>query len=176
MLDLRNAKTISIIGGGTAGWFAALMLRQMRAEHIQVQVIESPAIGIVGVGEGGLINLITTLNRLNLPTGEFIRETGAALKWGFCYEGWRTGTREDTFYAQKYFNAFPLLMDGIAPGYGTVTDYCDSCYSVRTFERFMLHFALVEMSRGRRYNVLKFITKTALFDSLIQILPHKESK
>lgn len=98
MLDLRNAKTISIIGGGTAGWFAALMLRQMCAEHIQVQVIESPAIGIVGVGEGGLINLITTLNRLNLPTGEFIRETGAALKWGFCYEGWRTGTREDTFY------------------------------------------------------------------------------
>lgn len=84
--------------------------------------------------------------------------------------------REDTFYAQKYFNAFPLLMDGIDPGYGTVTNYCESCYSVRTFERFMLHFALVEMPIERRYNISKFITKTVLFDSLIQILPHKESK
>ena len=98
MLDLRNASTITIVGGGTAGWFAALSLRQMFAKTVTVQLIESPAIGIVGVGEGGLINLITTLNRLNLPVGEFIRETGAALKWGFCYEGWRTGTKEDEFY------------------------------------------------------------------------------
>ena len=29
MLDLRQIKNVSIIGGGTAGWFAALTLRQM---------------------------------------------------------------------------------------------------------------------------------------------------
>jgi len=120
MLDLRNTKNISIIGGGTAGWFAALVLRQMFRPDVTIQVIESPTIGIVGVGEGGLINLITTLNHLNIPTGEFIKETGAALKWGFCYEGWRTGQKDDEFYhlfvnpQQAPFNfqqlhTFPLI-------------------------------------------------------------------
>lgn len=98
MLDLRLIKTTTVIGGGTAGWFAALSLRKMFPAHVEVKLIESPAIGIVGVGEGGLINLISTLNRLNIPVGEFMRETGAALKWGFCYEGWRTGQADDQFY------------------------------------------------------------------------------
>ncbi|HHP0279371.1 TPA: FAD-dependent oxidoreductase, partial [Acinetobacter baumannii] len=97
-LDLRQIKHVSIIGGGTAGWFAALTLRQMFAGHINVQLFESPEIGIVGVGEGGLINLVQALNHLNIPTSEFMRETGAAFKWGFCYEGWRTGKKEDEFY------------------------------------------------------------------------------
>ncbi|OUY07217.1 tryptophan 7-halogenase [Acinetobacter populi] len=98
MLDLRHAKNITIIGGGTAGWFAALTLKRMFSDHVKVQVIESPSIGIVGVGEGGLINLVSALNSLNIPTSEFMRETGAAFKWGFCYEGWRTGEKEDEFY------------------------------------------------------------------------------
>lgn len=98
MLDLRQAKNITIIGGGTAGWFAALTLRSIFAAHINIQLIESPEIGIVGVGEGGLINLVQALNSLDIPTSEFIRETGAAFKWGFCYEGWRTGEKNDEFY------------------------------------------------------------------------------
>lgn len=127
MLDLRDAKNISIIGGGTAGWFAALTLRQLFAAHVTIQLIESPAIGIVGVGEGGLINLMTTLNRLNLPVGEFMNQTGATLKWGFCYEGWRTGDKDDVFYhlfvnpQQAPFNfeqahSFPLVSALLAQG------------------------------------------------------------
>ena len=98
MLDLRHIKNVTIIGGGTAGWFAALSLRQFFPQSIQIELIESPAVGIVGVGEGGLINLVTTLNHLDIPTSQFMKETGASLKWGFCYEGWRTGKRDDQFY------------------------------------------------------------------------------
>ncbi|MEQ1346105.1 tryptophan halogenase family protein [Acinetobacter seifertii] len=98
MLNLEQAKNITVIGGGTAGWFAALTLRKIFRKQIDVQVIESPDIGIVGVGEGGLINLISTLNYLGIPTSEFMKETGATLKWGFCYEGWRTGQKDDEFY------------------------------------------------------------------------------
>lgn len=67
-------------------------------QRVEIRVLESPEIGIVGVGEGGLINLIAALNQLNIPTSEFMRETGAAFKWGFCYEGWRTGQKDDEFY------------------------------------------------------------------------------
>lgn len=98
MIDFRQAKTITIIGGGTAGWFAALSLRKLFASSIKIQLIESPKVGIVGVGEGGLINLLTMLNHLKIPTSDFMRETGASLKWGFCYEGWRTGEKKDEFY------------------------------------------------------------------------------
>ena len=118
MLDLRNIKTISIIGGGTAGWFAALTIRKLFAKNIVVQVIESPKIGIVGVGEGRLINLVHALNHLNIPTSEFMKEAGAAFKWGFCYEGWNTGQRNDEFYhlfPNPSVSPFAMNLNGYHP-------------------------------------------------------------
>jgi tryptophan halogenase len=101
MLNLRDAKRITVIGGGTAGWFSALTLRKICDARVEVRVIESPTIGIIGVGEGGLVNLITSLNDLGIPIDEFVKETGAAYKLGFAYEGWR-----DASAADKYFHMF----------------------------------------------------------------------
>lgn len=118
MLDFRKINTISIIGGGTAGWFAALKLKKLFDSNISVQLIESPEIGIVGVGEGGLINLIQALNNLNIPTSELISETGASFKWGFCYEGWRTGLKDDEYYhlfANPNVRPFSFNIDGFYP-------------------------------------------------------------
>ena len=42
---------ICIIGGGTAGWLAALMITRLQPGH-KVTVIESSKIGIIGAGEG----------------------------------------------------------------------------------------------------------------------------
>ncbi|WP_432729417.1 tryptophan halogenase family protein [Variovorax sp. W6] len=98
MLNLRNISRAVVIGGGTAGWFAALTLRRMFGPQVEVRVIESPAIGIVGVGEGGLLNLIDALRRNGIDINEFAHETGAAFKLGFSYEGWRTGAADDRYY------------------------------------------------------------------------------
>lgn len=98
MLDIRKAEEVNIIGGGTAGWMAALTFRKMFQPNVNIRVIEAPEIGIVGVGEGGLINLISALNKLKIPIGQFMKETGASFKWGFCYEGWRNGKKDDEFY------------------------------------------------------------------------------
>lgn len=98
MLNLRNISRAVVIGGGTAGWFSALTLRRLFAPQVEVRVIESPAIGIVGVGEGGLLNLIDALRCNGIGLNEFVRETGAAFKLGFCYEGWRTGDDDDRYY------------------------------------------------------------------------------
>ena len=40
---------IVIVGGGTAGWLAALIISKMRPIH-SVTVIESSQIGIIGAG------------------------------------------------------------------------------------------------------------------------------
>jgi 2-polyprenyl-6-methoxyphenol hydroxylase-like FAD-dependent oxidoreductase len=45
--------TIIILGGGTAGWITAnLMAKQWHDKPIEIKVVESPDIGIIGVGEG----------------------------------------------------------------------------------------------------------------------------
>ncbi|WP_418132908.1 tryptophan 7-halogenase [Variovorax sp. 375MFSha3.1] len=98
MLNLRNISRAVVVGGGTSGWFAALALRRMFAPSTEVRVIESPAIGIAGLGEGGLLNLLDALRRNGIDLTEFVQETGAAFKLGVSYEGWRTGAEDDHYY------------------------------------------------------------------------------
>ncbi|NDV56672.1 hypothetical protein [Bacteroides sp. 519] len=83
--------------------------------------------------------------------------------------------RSERYYAEKYFKAFPMLLETVQPTYGTVLDYCFNCYCLRTFERFLYHFGLVEIKKGKR--ILQeetYIQKTLLFDRLISLMPHRE--
>nr|WP_320059025.1 hypothetical protein [uncultured Bacteroides sp.] len=83
--------------------------------------------------------------------------------------------RLDKYYSDKYFKAFPLLLDGIVPAYQTVENMASSCYSIRTFDHLLLHLGLIEIDEERRFGMeKKEIIKTELFDKLIKVLPpHK---
>lgn len=98
MINLRGMERVCIIGAGTAGWFMALELRRILSASVEIRVISTPDIPIVGVGEGGILNLMQALQRLDIPFLEFMEETGAVHKLGFAYEGWRTGKENDIFY------------------------------------------------------------------------------
>lgn len=77
-----------------------------------------------------------------------------------------------TFYGDKYFTAFPTLLEGLHPGYGTVKSMGTSCYSVRIFDRLLLHLGLVEIDGNRfSFDRKREVIKTALFDKLIKVLP-----
>lgn len=77
------------------------------------------------------------------------------------------------FYAKKYFKAFPRLLESIKPTYGTIEQYADNCFSLRTFERFLDFFGLIEIEKiGKMHDRKNLIFKTELFDKLIKILPH----
>ncbi|MDD2563455.1 MAG: hypothetical protein PHU27_04500 [Salinivirgaceae bacterium] len=83
--------------------------------------------------------------------------------------------RMDSFYAEKYFNAYPQLLNSIEPTYGTFESNSTRCYSIRTFDRFLDYFGLVEIhEEGKRFDYTKYVAKTALFDKLIKIRPHSE--
>jgi hypothetical protein len=51
--------------------------------------------------------------------------------------------RRTPFYEEKYFRAFPQLLQSITPIYGTVERYAGRCYSLRTFKRFLDFFGLI---------------------------------
>jgi hypothetical protein len=81
--------------------------------------------------------------------------------------------RLDSFYARKYFNAFPHLLDFKKPAYGTIESYSTACYSMRTFSRFLELFGLINIEdEGEWPNRIRYVTKTELFDRLIECKPH----
>lgn len=83
---------IAITGGGTAGWLSALMLRdwaRRQGHDLRLTVIESSKIGTIGVGEGTTAVFRQMLMALGLDETDFLRETGATIKYGIRHRDWR---------------------------------------------------------------------------------------
>lgn len=83
---------IAIVGGGTAGWLAALLLQDAarRGAHAtRFTVIESSRIGTIGVGEGSTAVFRQMLQYLDLDEEAFLRESGATIKYGIRHRDWR---------------------------------------------------------------------------------------
>lgn len=82
----------------------------------------------------------------------------------------------DFFYAGKYFEAFPRLMNFVEPSFGSLEENAAKCYSLRTFNRFLDYFGLIKIKKeGHWFDNVQYISKSDLFDKLVQCLPHKIS-
>lgn len=91
-----------VLGGGSAGWLTAGLIA---ADHprgledgVQVTLIESPDVPIIGVGEGTWPTMRETLRRIGLPESEFIACCEASFKQGSKFIGWRDGSAGDSYY------------------------------------------------------------------------------
>jgi len=82
-------KKIVILGGGTAGWMAAnLFVRKWAREQVSVCLIESPEIGIVGVGEGSTPTLKRFFEILDVAETEWMPRCNATYKVNIRFSGW----------------------------------------------------------------------------------------
>lgn len=81
-------RKILIAGGGTAGWLTACALARKLGASVQITVIESPDIGVIGVGEGTFPTIRKTLHNLGIDEATFLRETTATYKQGIKFVDW----------------------------------------------------------------------------------------
>lgn len=89
-------RRIIVLGGGTAGFTAALTLKRL-LPALEVTVVRSPDIGIIGVGEGTNITFAQHfIDRLKLPVPRLVELIQPTLKLGLRLL-W--GPRPEFFYA-----------------------------------------------------------------------------
>jgi len=85
---------VVVVGGGTAGWMTAAALAKLLPTRCAVHLVESEAIGIVGVGEATLPHIRAFNERLGIGEAEFMSTTRATFKLGIDFENWgRIGDR-----------------------------------------------------------------------------------
>jgi tryptophan halogenase len=81
-------KNVVIIGGGTAGWLTSLFIEKNWI-GVNIILISSSNIGILGAGESSTTNFPGLLKELNIDEVDFIKKTKATIKIGNEYVNWR---------------------------------------------------------------------------------------
>ncbi|MFN7109501.1 MAG: tryptophan 7-halogenase, partial [Brevundimonas sp.] len=72
---MRQLKTILIVGGGSAGWMAAALFSKLFKGLYEITLIESEAIGTIGVGEATIPAIKTFNDLIGLDENDFMRRT-----------------------------------------------------------------------------------------------------
>lgn len=84
----NSIKKVVIAGGGTAGWVAAAALSKQLGKLLDVVLVESDEIGILGVGEATIPPMRTFHSLLGIDEQEFMRATEAVFKLGISFKNW----------------------------------------------------------------------------------------
>ena len=92
-------RKVVVIGGGTAGWMSAALLKRVLGDHVDIELVESETIGIIGVGEATIPPIQHVNSVLGLDEAEFLRETKSTIKLAIRFENWRVE-------GEQYYHTF----------------------------------------------------------------------
>ena len=78
---------IVVIGGGTAGCISALLFKK-KFPSVNLTIIRSKEIGVLGPGEGLTPSINSFLSDLEISIEDFVLNTGATIKHGVMFNNW----------------------------------------------------------------------------------------
>jgi flavin-dependent dehydrogenase len=97
---------IVIAGGGTAGWMAANLFAKKwlgsqsddpARPPIEICLVESPVIGIIGVGEGSTPSLKRFFEIIDVPESEWMPRCNATYKVNIKFAGWSPASNIESY-------------------------------------------------------------------------------
>ena len=88
-MSAANVQNVVIVGGGTAGWTAATSIARLIGANLNVTLVESDAIGTVGVGEATIPPFRTLHRLLKIDEADFLSRTQGTIKLAIQFENWR---------------------------------------------------------------------------------------
>jgi tryptophan 6-halogenase len=87
--DPGKTQRVVIVGGGTAGWMTASYLAASFGDRIDLTVVESAAIGTIGVGEATFSDIRHFFEFLRLAESDWMPACNATYKLAVRFENWR---------------------------------------------------------------------------------------
>ena len=95
----ENNFNFVIVGGGTAGWMTALFLKK-NYPWINVTVLASAEIGILGAGEGTTPHFVHFMDSVGIAVSDIVKYAKGTIKSGIKFTDWNG---DDTSYFHPFF-------------------------------------------------------------------------
>ena len=163
-LDDKDFKFV-VVGGGVAGWLAALTL-QGSYPNTTITVVESSKIGSVGVGESTTPQIIQLFDELGISVSDLLKNTNATIKNGIKFTNWHGD-------GKHFFHGFGTIPE-LSYEHCTLLNHCD--VPLLALQAIASGNCLdeVELSAiASEKNQLKFIRNSSIDLNLNKILHYK---
>lgn len=136
-------KRIAIVGGGTAGWMAAnhLGLALCQTPGLEITLIESKDVPVIGVGEGTVPRIKDTLQKFGISEAELLGKCDATFKQGIKFANWMSPEAQPRgFYYHPFSPPYPF-------GYDFTPHWLNSSRSL-DFDRLSDFYCISEQKRA----------------------------
>ena len=100
-------KTVTIVGGGSSGWMTAAALAK-QLPQLEITLVESPNIPIIGVGESTLAAFNIFLDCLDLKDEEWMPHCNATYKTSIKFVDFRENPQEERHTFHYPFGIFDV--------------------------------------------------------------------
>jgi tryptophan halogenase len=152
----RRIRRVAIVGGGLAGWLAAISISKKLAGQVSIHVIDAAETGTLGLAEATIPPMLELLRFLGVDQNDFIDKTQSTYSLGAKLQDWSPG---QSFW--RPYGAFGALIErrpfyhfwhkAKAAGLQPKLEYFSNEISMAQSNRFIFPTNSLGVAQGLRY-------------------------